>query len=266
MPAGDINVSLPFRILRDDGTNEKGLFRLGRYNSWTLVTFSTVNNVWPQSVDFIPEVDRSTEAYNASQSGGSTIYLISEGQVRRFRYRYPTAYSSKSFASIPQTFQSQSRNPDAIALALPKGAHEFAVAKGRLSIPPRLVTDEPAFPATTTDPNQQFLEVAYEVPATSFQRAVVKWGVKGLGAILPIAGLFFLSQEQIRNQRLRRGLIGGGISLFAIILAVIVWVATTTSDSGDLIGDLLLLLSSAGISVLIYRFRVQEQPKFGHPG
>ena len=39
LPAGDINVSLPFRILRDDGTNEKGLFRLGRYNSWTLVTF-----------------------------------------------------------------------------------------------------------------------------------------------------------------------------------------------------------------------------------
>jgi hypothetical protein len=255
-PVTDSNISLPFKVLTDDGTNEKGLFRLGRYNSWTLVTFSNTNNVWPQSIEFVPEINRSTEAYNTSQSGGSTIYLISEGQFRRFRYRYPNAHSSKSFALIPQSFQFQ--NPDAIALALPKGAHEFAVGEGKLSIPPRPVSDERAFPATAADPNQQFLEIAYEVPATSFQVAVVKWGVKVLGAILPIAGLFFLSSEQIRNQKLRRGLIWSGGALFLVVLVVIIWVASTTIDGGDLIGDLLLLLGSAGISGLMYWSKVHK--------
>ena len=199
LPASDFNITLPFKIL-NEGVNEKGLFRVGRYSTWTLITFSNMNNVWPQAIDFVPEFDRSTEAYNASQTGGSTIYLTSEGQLRRFRYRYPNVTSSKSLASIPQNFQT--RNPDAIALALPKGAQEVAVAPNKLSIPPRQDPDG-VFPAVSPDPNQQFLEIAYQVPPTSLQRAVVKWGVKAIGAILPIAGLFFLTPEQIRSRKLR---------------------------------------------------------------
>jgi hypothetical protein len=260
LPVQDFNISLPFKV-SSESTNENGLFRLGRYSGWTLVTFSNTTNAWPQAIDFVPEIERSAEAFNSSQQGGNTIYLSSEGQIRRFRYRYPNANSSRSLAFVPSNFQVQ--NPDVIALALPEHSREFAVSAGQLSIPQRLVPQELVFPATTADPTLHFLEISYEVPATSFQKAVVKWGVKALGALLPIAGLFFLSSEQIRSPRLRRSLIWSGVALFVIVLVVIIWVASQTNDGGDVIGDLLLLLGSASISALIYWSKVQTHEQGG---
>jgi hypothetical protein len=260
LPTSDINVGLPFKVLSEK-INEKGLFRVGGYKDWTLVTFSNTDSVWPQAIDFDPEVSTSTEAYNASQSGGPTIYLISEGQIRRFRYRYPNADTSKSFASVPSNFQM--RNPDAVALALPRGAQEFAVREGQLSIPGRLVPGERAFPAAAVDMGQQFLEIAYQVPATDFQKTVVKWGVKGLAAFVPIAGLFILRPDQVRNNKLRLALILGGGLLFFALLATIIWVAYTTTDSGDMIGELVLLIGSALISGGIFWSKSGEEDKSG---
>lgn len=245
----DINIALPFKI-SDESTNERALFRVGRYSAWTLITFSNrTKNIWPQGLSFVPEVERSNEAYITSNSGGKSVYLIAEGQVRRFRYRYPNARSSRSLATAPS---GSVRNPDAIAIALPTGAQEFAVRDGHLSIPARLVPNERAFPAIASDPNEQFLEIAYQVPPTDLQKLIVKWGVKVLGALLPIAGLFVLSAEQIRNQRLRLGLTIFGSVAFVGVLAAVMWAAWNAADGGDVIADLLLLLGSATISALLF--------------
>jgi hypothetical protein len=81
--------------------------------------------------------------------------------------------------------------------------------------------------------------------------------VKLLGAFVPILGVFFLSSEQIRKPRLRVALMSGGIVLFIVLLAVIIWVAININDGSDLIGDLILLLSSAVISVAVFLTKAQ---------
>jgi hypothetical protein len=115
-----------------------------------------------------------------------------------------------------------------------------------------LVPNERAFPATASDPNEQFLEIAYQVPPTDLQKLIVKWGVKVLGALLPIAGLFVLSGEQIRNRRLRLGLLVFGSTAFVAVLAAVIWAARSSADGGDVIADLLLVLGSATISGLLF--------------
>jgi len=81
LPTSDINVMLPFKI-SEEGTNEKALFRVGRYSNRTVITFWNDPNVGVQGISFLPNVETSTAAYTANDPS-TTIYLLSEGQNRR---------------------------------------------------------------------------------------------------------------------------------------------------------------------------------------
>lgn len=247
-PPTDINVGLPFKV-SDESTNEEGLFRLGRYHAWTLVTFWTTSSDHSEQISFIPEVNQSMTDYIDSDMGESTIYLVSLGQVRRFRYRYPDAATSKSFTLVPRSFQM--RNVDAIAIALPTGAKELAVREGQLSIPARLNANQRVFPGVAGGSPHSYLDIVYEVPPTDFQKIVVKWGLKVVPAIVyVIVDLAVLRESEVRHPKLRRVLIWGHVPLVLIVLALIIWAALKSPGGGDVIGDLILLFTCAGYKVL----------------
>ncbi|HEV2156360.1 hypothetical protein [Bradyrhizobium sp.] len=221
------------------------------------MSFSTREpNIWPQAISFVPIIERSFDLDSPTDTGLKSIALVSEGQLRKFRYRYPNASSSKSLALVPTDLK---QHPDAIALALPKDSQELAVKRGQLSVPSPLAQDEPVFPAVSPNPSIQFLEVNYQVPPTDFQRSVVKWGVKLLAAFLPIAGLFFLREDQIRNNRLRWSLIIGGTTVFVVVFGLIIWAAYNSNNREDVVGELVLLLGSGAISAGMF-FSKTDKP------
>ena len=251
----DKNISLPFKI-SDVKYNEKAKFRVGPYENWTLVSFSTRDaNIWPQGISFVPIIERSFDPYSPTDTGLKSIALVSEGQNRKFRYRYPNASSSRSLDSVPADLK---QHPDAIALALPKDSQEMAVRRGTLTVPSPLAAL--VFPAVSPSAGEQFLEVNYQVPPTDFQRSVVKWGVKLIAALLPIAGLFVLREDQIRNRQLRWSLIIGGTTVFVAVFGLIIWAAYSSNSREDVIGELVLCLGSAAISAAMFFSKTDSKP------
>jgi hypothetical protein len=245
--AGDpnVNVQLPFSISGEE-SNERAAFRVGKYQSWTLISYWAGGSNWPQYLRFDPTIDRISSTDDAD-SQVSSIHLVAEGQLRRFSYRYVDVTRDGRLRG--DLGEMNIVTPDAINILLPDHARAVAVADGQLEVPARLDPNQRLFPGSGDRAKVSELKIAYEVPPTDFQKLVVTWGVKFLAAILPIIGLFIVTPEQIARPTFKFAVIGVGSSMAATLLGLILWTAYKSGNWADSIPDLFLLLMSSSLSV-----------------
>jgi hypothetical protein len=251
----DVNIALPFAV-NGESANEKAAMRIGKYDGWTMVSFWGGGASWPQEIAFQPEVSRpeSVEEIGDTDAG---LSLISAGQERRFYYRYPTSsFLQRPTDDAPAGLTLQTT--DAVAIELPQGAKQFAVKKGRLSIPTQLDGDDLAFAGLAPSTDVKFIEIAYLAPPTDFQKTVVKWGVKLLTAILPLVGLAFVSRDQIIRPRWRWAMAGIGAALFGGALGLILWAAPRSSSAEEVYWDLFLLLTTTAVAAALAFVKVKS--------
>ena len=245
-----MNVPLLFHSAPVD-TNEGGLFRVGYYADWTLVTFASTTNNWPQQISLAPRIETS-ESPETDATGRSAIYLVSQGQVRRFHYRFPTlAALARAMDGAPSTTLTL---PDAIAVAIPPNSRELAVSEGRLSIPDRLHRDERVFLGSAAEPGEAYLRIAYEVPPTAGQKLLVSSGIKLMGALVPFLLLLLIPKSKIVRPGLLQWVVGISFGAMVVLLVLTLVAAYRTGRIMEVAPDLVVLvfgILAAAITFLV---------------
>lgn len=148
-PRESINVPLFLPATALDA-NERGMVRIGSYDRWTMVTFSGLGRAWPQQISLVPALVRSGDPTVVEAQPDAGAFLVTQGQIRRFTYRYPQASDiaevTRRSGRVAMTMPSQ------IAITLPSLATEIPVAAGRLTIPDRISRREMVFLARPSIP------------------------------------------------------------------------------------------------------------------
>ena len=233
--------------------NERGLVRVGSYDRWTIVTFSGLGRAWPQQISLVPALVRSGDPTVVEARPDAGAFLVTQGQIRRFTYRYPQARdiadATRRSGGVAMTI------PSAIAVTLPPLATEFPVAAGRLTIPDRINRREMVFPGAPVDPAEPYLRVAYSLPPSDIQSFVVEWGLKIAAAFLPIALLLFVDRAKLTSPGLVRWLAIGAGLIMLLLFSAAIWVGVLTGNLVKVMPDILLILISAVGSVVTLAFK-----------
>ncbi|MEP7005930.1 MAG: hypothetical protein ABI810_08110 [Sphingomonas bacterium] len=242
----EINIPLLFPSKPID-TNERGLVRLGFYDRWTMVTFSGLGRSWPQQISLAPGLVRSTDPTIVEARPEAGAFLIAQGQVRRFTYRYPAPGEiedlSKRAGGVAMVL------PSAIAVTIPATATEKSVAFGQLTIPARIDQRELVFPGAPQNASERYLKIAYEMPPSEMQTFVVEWGLKIAAALLPIALLFFVEKSKLTSPGFGHALAIGAAMAMLGLFATSIWMGVQTGNLANVMPDILLIVISAVGSV-----------------
>jgi hypothetical protein len=223
--SGRRDILLPFPA-HEIQPNRSLLLTSGTYDRFAIVSaaFGTPS-LHGSSVAFVPEM-QPLDLTNPQLEGlDPGAYFQENGLEYWFVFidSSPTIQTEilRDFpGSAPETF-------DAIAVAIPVAAEGREVRKGFTIYPPPsvrlknfLLFTKPARPAV------QRIELRYAVPPTAAQVAASSNGLKLLLVlIVPVVTLIFLDPDDIQRPRLRLIAIWGGLSLQALIVAVVVWAA-----------------------------------------
>jgi hypothetical protein len=247
-----VNVPLFFESTAIN-SNESGLFRSGSFPDWTIVTFSALGESWPRQVSLRPEIQTQDPESLGARPGGSA-YLISNGQVREFHYRYPTDTDLNRIAErVPPITLTL---PDAIGVAIPPNSKEFAVAEGRLSIPDPVRKDERVFPGRAPDAATKYIQLAYEVPPTPAQKLLVSSGLKLAGALLPFFLLLFVPKEKVKRPGLLKWAVVASFVVMIGLLAASLAAGFRSGRLEEVLPDAIVLV--IGILAAAITFAVKK--------
>jgi len=261
-PSSHVDIILPFKS-RALTANERALFRAGYYETWTLITFAGDRSDWPQQISFTPEAQLVADVSAPDNDPGHFVFLVTQGQQRRFIYRYPSQEWLNDHQALDPA--SPMRFPDAIAVKRPKLARQVAVREGWLTAPEPLRRGEAVFPAFAAKGGERYLEFAYEMPATDWQKLIVAWGLKFLVALSPLVALAFVPKDKIRHRRFQHIAIAVGAALLLAIGLYLAWVAFETESLAEVLPEASLTAITAVVTVIVARIKVKDPVPDGPP-